>query len=396
MADAGIDASRQNLAMRRLLVGALAIALAACAPASVAPETSTPLTDTAAAAPTAASPTAEPVATPTPVPPAPVGPTGPQVTTPKVTLVQQSIAFGTLPHASPGTAEEIQLVEQNLPFWADSFASVLTGYQGVVSGDAEKQITLRYQFDNQIAPGLFAEVVKIWVLRDASATRKFTATEAKLLRVYAKPWGRAAYADLVMKLNETGGPHDSTRDLRIRVTIGRGWRVIDAWDATTGRWLVGETPQYSGLALESEAPSAVVNYLWNESYVAGGPVQYPQRPGTSNFMQARIDALNLLNERFTSRRFVDRHFEGTTVKILRFDPATYLGDGILTVSVSGRLIEIDDAGKTRTTPFTQQTKFLRTVRGGVTTLNAVDQQSTNGTWDSGGELALYAVDIEFG
>jgi hypothetical protein len=36
------------------------------------------------------------------------------------------------------------------------------------------------------------------------------------------------------------------------------------------------------------------------------------------------------------------------------------------------------------------------VRGGVSTLNAVDQQSTNGTWDSGGELALYAVDVEFG
>jgi hypothetical protein len=84
------------------------------------------------------------------------------------------------------------------------------------------------------------------------------------------------------------------------------------------------------------------------------------------------------------------------VKILRFDPATYLGDGILTVSVSGRLIEKDSVGTSRTTPFTQQTKFLRTVRGGVSTLNAVDQQSTNGTWDSGGELALYAVDIEFG
>jgi hypothetical protein len=310
-----------------------------------------------------------------------------------VALVPQIIFFGRLPLAASASAEELSTVDQALPFWATDFAEGLTLYQGFSSGDPE---TLRHKFDNQIAPGPFAEIVKIWALRDASAARKFTATDAKLIKVYAKSWGRAAYADVGMKLVETGGPHDSTRDLRIRVTIGRGWRVIDAWDTTTGRWLVGEAPQYSGLALESEAPSAVANYLWNESYVAGGPIQYPQRPDTSKFMQARIDALNLLNDRFTARRFVDRHFEGATVKILRFDPATYLGDGILTVSVSGRLVEIDDAGKSRTTPFTQQTKFLRTMRGGVSTLNAVDQQSTNGTWDSGGELALYAVDIEFG
>jgi hypothetical protein len=310
-----------------------------------------------------------------------------------VALVPQIIFFGRLPLAASASAEELSTVDQALPFWATDFAEGLTLYQGFSSGDPE---TLRHKFDNQIAPGPFAEIVKIWALRDASAARKFTATDAKLIKVYAKSWGRAAYADVGMKLVETGGPHDSTRDLRIRVTIGRGWRVIDAWDTTTGRWLVGEAPQYSGLALESEAPSAVANYLWNESYVAGGPIQFPQRPDTSKFMQARIDALNLLNDRFTARRFVDRHFEGATVKILQFDPATYLGDGILTVSVSGRLIEIDDAGKSRTTPFTQQTKFLRTMRGGVSTLNAVDQQSTNGTWDSGGELALYAVDIEFG
>jgi len=313
-----------------------------------------------------------------------------------VALVQQSIAFGTLPLASSGSTDELKLVQDQLPFWATNFATVLTDYQGVISGDAEKQMTLKYQFDSQIAPGPFAEIAKIWALRNAPSARKFTASDATLLKVYAKPWGRAAYADMSLKLVETGGPQDSTRDLRIRVTIGRAWRVIDAWDATTGRWLVGETPQYSGLAIESEVPSAVAGYLWNESYIAGGPVQYPQRPGTSNFNQARIDALNLLNDRFTSHRLVDRHFEGATVKIIRFDPATYLGDGILTVSVSGRLLETDGASTTRTIPFTQQMKFLRTVRSGATTLNAVDQQSTNGTWDSGGELALYAVDIEFG
>jgi len=207
---------------------------------------------------------------------------------------------------------------------------------------------------------------------------------------------RAAYADIAFKLIESGGTQDSTRDLRLRVTVGRGWRVIDAWDTTTGRWLVGEAPQYSALVLESEAPSAVANYLYGESFAAGGNEQFASRPGVSTFLQARVDAIKELNDAFKSHLLVDRHFEGTSVKIIRFDPATYLGDGVLTVVVSGKLLQTDGSGATRTFPFSQQMKFLRSLRGGNPNLNAVDQQSTNGTWDSGGELALYAVDIEFG
>jgi hypothetical protein len=93
---------------------------------------------------------------------------------------------------------------------------------------------------------------------------------------------------------------------------------------------------------------------------------------------------------------VDRHFEGVTTRIVRFDPASYLGDGLITVSVSGRLVEKDGAGTVRQYPFTQQMKFLRSVKNGFVALTVVDQQSTDGSWDSGGELALYANDAEFG
>jgi hypothetical protein len=318
------------------------------------------------------------------------------VAPPKVVLVQQAFSFGTLPSPTSATAEEIETSNQQLAGWTSSFAEMLGGYQWLYTADAQKQLDLKANFERMVAPGPFAEVLKVWAARDASNARQFTTSDARILKVYATPWGRAAYADIAFKLIDSGGAQESTRDLRVRVTVGRSWRAIDAWDTTASRWLLGEAPQYSALALESEAPSAVSNYLYSESYVAGGSEQYAQRPGLSTFLQARIDAINDLNNAFKSHRIVDRHFEGTTVKIVRFDPASYFGEGILTVSVSGRVVVTDGSGISRQTPFTQQMKFLRTVRGGFPNLNAVDQQSTNGTWDSGGELALYAVDIEFG
>jgi len=381
--------------MKRLGVLALAVFFAACAPTAVAPPAAEPTAgSTAAPSPAASAPDEYPVATPSVQPTPPPAP--PQVQPPKVALLQQAFAVGALPAAASATTEDLELTRQGLDGWTSYFAQTLTGYQALYAADAQKQLELKAGFETMIAPGPVAEVLKIWALRDASDVRKFTTSDAKILKLYAKPWGRAAYADIAFKLMESGGVQESTRDLRLRVTVGRSWRVIDAWDATTARWLVGESPQYSALALESEAPSAVTNYLYSESYVAGGNEQFAQRPGLSTFLQARIDAINELNNAFKSRLLVDRHFEGATVKILRFDPATYLGDGVLTVSVSGRVVVTDGSGNSRQTPFTQQMKFLRTVRGGVGNLNAIDQQSTDGTWDSGGDLALYAVDVEFG
>ena len=384
--------------MKRLGVLALAVLFAACSPAAVAPPTAEPTAVPTAVVPSAAqTPDESPIATPSVEPTQPPNQGPPQVAPPQVALVQQAFAVGSLPSPGSPTAEELDLARQALEGWTTYFAQMLTGYQALYAADTQKQVELKAGFETMIAPGPFAEVLKIWALRDASDARKFTASDARILKLYAKPWGRAAYADIAFKLIETGGAQDSTRDLRLRVTVGRSWRAIDAWDTNTARWLVGENPQYSALALESEAPSAVANYLYSESYVAGGNEQFAQRPGLSTFLQARIDALSELNNAFKSHRIVDRHFEGATVKIVRFDPATYLGDGVLTVSVSGRVVVTDGSGTSRETPFTQQMKFLRTVRaGGFANLNAIDQQSTDGTWDSGGDLALYSVDVEFG
>ncbi|MDP9274811.1 MAG: hypothetical protein M3O99_04360, partial [Chloroflexota bacterium] len=237
--------------MRRLVGVALAVVLTSCGPAAVAPPTDAPAA-APTAAPTAVAPYAarnpddQPATTAPPPPTAPVAPT-PQVQVPRVGLVSQAFPFTALPVAGSATADELQLTQQNLQGWTTWFAQMLTGYQGLYAADTQKQVELKAGFETMVAPGPFAEVLKIWALRDASDSRKFTTSDATILKLYAKPWGRAAYADMAFKLIESGGAQDSTRNLRVRVTVGRSWRVIDAWDTNTARWLLGETPQYSAL-----------------------------------------------------------------------------------------------------------------------------------------------------
>jgi hypothetical protein len=365
--------------------------------------------------PAARAPTAEPSPDPTAEPigalePAPDRSTEPvvslpppqpapfvQIVPPQVTLVSGAFAFGALPPAGVATDADLNSVKQSLDGWMTNLGSVLTQYQFLSEKPPDQQANLRMMLDTTIIPGPFSEIVKRWTFDGVTPTRVFTVSDGALLHVYGKSWGRSAYADVRAQLTVSGGKVDWTRELLIRMQVGRSWRILDAFDQPTGRWLVGDAPQYSALAIESEIASNVASYLWNESYAPGASVQYVQRdPSLSPFWKARTDALNELNERFISGKLIDRHFEDVTVRVVRFDPASYLGDGVLTVSVSGRLLEKDGAGTVRQYPFTQQMKFLRAVRVGFVSLSVVDQQSTDGIWDSGGELALYANDAEFG
>ena len=132
-----------------------------------------------------------------------------------------------------------------------------------------------------------------------------------------------------------------------------------------------------------------------ESFAPGVWPGGAARPPTTAFWKARNDALSEMNRLFMSGTLVDRHFENVTARILRFDPATFVGDGVLTVSVTGNLVEIGGDGTKRIVPFTQPLKFLRTY-GDSVTWYAADAQEPDGTWDSGGILALTEIDRTFG
>ncbi len=102
----------------------------------------------------------------------------------------------------------------------------------------------------------------------------FQVLEFALERAYAKPW--VAYYDVRLRLLDRapladGMPREEQRTLRLRLAqSGQMFVVIDAVDTALGRWLVGEAPQFSALALEPDVKNGVAWHLVAETKVRGG------------------------------------------------------------------------------------------------------------------------------
>ena len=385
--------------MKRLdALAALVVLAAACSSAAPTAAPSSPAERPVVApdveaviAPVASTPTAPP-------PPSPV--TAPVLTRPVVTLDRGAFLIGPVQGFVAAKSEDKSLLAANVPEIAKSYGDLLTKYASVQMGKIDSDNT-RMQFDAMHAAPRYVEALRKWLaLRGADDSITVEIRDIALDGAYARPWGRQAMIEVhfVLVVEHHGkitGPSTEEHAVRLRMSVAGNWQVIDAFDATAGRWLEGDSPRYSAFSLESEVPDVVAEYLSAESFAPGVWPGGAVRPPTTAFWKARNDALSEMNQLFTSGALVDRHFEGVTARILRFEPATYVGDGVLTVSVSGKLVEIAADGTKRTVPFTQPLKFLRTY-GGFTEWTAVDAQETDGSWDSGGVLALSEIDRTFG
>jgi hypothetical protein len=165
--------------------------------------------------------------------------------------------------------------------------------------------------------------------------------------------------------------------------------VADGYDGASARtWMNPGASYWSQALLETEATSAVAGYLWNESYVPGGNPQFAAARPTTPFWQKRVDGLNHLNELFAAKQLTERRFENTSVRIDRFEPLTFFAGGVVTVTITGRLVEVLN-GKTIVENFSQPMKFFRFGGSGasISGWTAVDSQE-DGVWLSGGNLAL--------
>ena len=386
--------------MKRLgALAALVVLAAACSPAapsaarSSSPEPSpTPVADTVVE-PVAAEPRQ------TPPPPSPV--TVPVLTRPIVTVDRRTFAIAPVDGFIAASAEDASLVSAFLPTMAKSYGDLLTKYANLIRLGTPDQDSTRTQFDAMHAAPRYVEILRHWLAyRSADDSVTVEIRDIGLERAYAKPWGRQALIEVHFVLvdhhsGQINGPSTEERTVRLRMSVAGDWRILDAFDATAGRWLEGESPRYSALSLENEIPDVVADYLSTESFGPGVSPSGATRPPTTAFWKIRLEALTGIGRLFESGSVVDRHFERVTVRILRFEPATYVGDGVLTVSVSGTLVEIAADGTKRTVPFVQPLKFLRTY-GGFTGWTAVDAQEADGSWDSGGVLALSEIDRTFG
>jgi hypothetical protein len=179
------------------------------------------------------------------------------------------------------------------------------------------------------------------------------------------------------------------------------YKVIDGYDPTLGRWVDGEQPRWSALALEAEAPNQMWWFFQRESYVPGE--QYPHAtPQGGRFLITAFDnfwndSLGKLDASYAKKEFVNRRFEDLTARISLFEPATFLGDGIVTVVVNGRLVTAAATGPERSSPITRTLRFYRITRDGLNAnWQVVDEQGTNGASLSGGYLELAEIDQDRG
>jgi len=376
------------------------------APAATPSGTASPPASSATATPTA-EPTVEPTATTLVRTPDPIPKGSPQAPPPSIRVVPQAFAVVT---AAP-------LIEVVGPFRTTSEAEIRSWVPSLLQGLDQYRTGLnessnRALFESLYAPGPYAELIRQSLRVGASTTpgeqRKFETGQLTIQHMYAKPWGRVAYIDATLtytdKITAADGKTSSvpvTQQARF-VNQGHGmYKVIDGYDPTLGRWVDGEQPRWSALALEAEAPTQMGWFFQRESYVPGEQYPHAAPPGGRFLVTAFDDAwnnsLDKLDASYAKKEFTTRRYDDVTVRISRFEPATFLGDGIVTAVVNARLVTAAPSGPERSTPVTRTLRLYRITRDGLNAnWQVVDEQGSNGAWLSGGNLELAEIDQDRG
>ena len=386
------------------------IVLGGCTAPAAAPSSTAPPTASIAPSATATStpaPTVEPTATTLVRTPEPIPTGAPQAAAPAIRVVSQAFSVATAAPLIEVVGPYRTTTETELRRWVPS---LLEGLDRVRVSPYEA--SSRALFDIFYAPGPYAELIR----QSLSSTRptaqgeqhKFELGQLTIQHMYAKPWGRVAYIDATLsyvdRVTAADGKTSSTQLAQQARFVNQGhgmYKVIDGYDSALGRWVDGEQPRWSALALEAEAPNQMWWFFQRESYVPGE--QYPHaaplggRFLVTAFDNAWNDSLAKLDASYAKKEFTTRGFEDLIVRVSRFEPATFLGDGIVTVVVNGRLVTAVAGGPERSTPVSRTLRFYRITRDGLNAnWQVVDEQGTNGAWLSGGSLELAEIDQDRG
>jgi hypothetical protein len=399
--------------MRSWLTLSLAVVvLGACIePAATPSGTSSPTATSAptqTAAPTPA-PTAEPTATTLVRTPEPIPTGSPQAPAPAIRVISQAFSVATAAPLVEVVGPYRTTTETDLRRWVPTFLEGLDQYRTDSTKGGNRAL-----FDSLYAPGPYAELIRQSLARwqgppaNPGDQHKFELGQLTIQHMYAKPWGRVAYIDATLtyvdRITAADGKTSSVQIAQQARFVNQGhgmYKVIDGYDPTLGRWVDGEQPRWSALALEAEAPNQMWWFFQRESYVPGE--QYPHAtPQGGRFLITAFDnfwndSLGKLDASYAKKEFVNRRFEDLTARISLFEPATFLGDGIVTVVVNGRLVTAAATGPERSSPITRTLRFYRITRDGLNAnWQVVDEQGTNGASLSGGYLELAEIDQDRG
>lgn len=391
----------------RLLVGlGLVVTIAGCAvPVGSAPVREPPATEAPPALATPGPPSvdgnARPTRTPFATPPAEVAPSA-QVPMPQVTLMKNAFTVGAAPPLRRVAVTD--LPEAVLWPWALGLLQRLDSFRGVgpiarVKGPGSPASD--EEWNSLVWPGPFQQVARAAVVAKPPAGRFFHLESARVDAVYALPWSGLQFADATIVFRDHADVPPAEGELwytwhvRLPTAGSQIFAIADGHDASTRSFMRSE-PYWTRAGLEAEAVSAVAGYLWNESYVPGGSQQFSNARDTTPFWRERIAALNELNALFAAGTLTSRTFEDVRVRIEAFEPLTLFGGGIVTATMTGRLVEVV-SGKTITETFTQPVKFFRfgASGAGISGWAAVDAFQ-DGEWVSGGSLALDKLETAHG
>jgi len=382
------------------------VVLGACtAPAATPSASPTASVSSETASPTPAA-TVEPTATTLVRTPDPIPTGSPQAFAPPIRVASQVFSIATAAPLIEVVGPFRTNAETELRSWVPYLLDGLDTYRRDSTTSSSAAL-----FDSLYVPGPYAELIR-QSLRGALAAgpgeqRKFEVGQLAIEHMYAKPWGRVAYIDAnltftdrITAANGTTTSAQHTQQARF-ANQGHGmYKVIDGYDATLGRWVDGEQPRWSALALEAEA-TQMGWFFQRESYVPGEQYPHAAPPGgrflVTAFDSAWNDSLTALDASYAKKEFTTRRFDDLTVRISRFEPATFLGDGVVTVVVNAKLVTAAPGAAERSTSVTRTLRLYRLTRDGLfANWLVVDEQGANGAWLSGGNLELAEIDQDRG
>jgi hypothetical protein len=252
-----------------------------------------------------------------------------------------------------------------------------------------------YMFANMFGPSAFADGVRdLLQTGHTDQTRFFVFRTASLDRGWRGQNGVMLVEGTIVFDDETATPDSHWYEPHTWTIRGLGqsgsFFIVDGADVGSGT--LGPVAGFDLHTLDGEVARQVVSHLSEEQASAGGGRPVSPYNGTA-YWDARKAALDQLFNLAERGVLTDRHFEAITAQVTEFTPTSYLGDGIVTVHLSGTLVEVM-RGVRHTYPVDELVRFQRTASAQAIWL-AVDGNDGGG-WLMHGDYSAAPVSLGHG
>jgi hypothetical protein len=297
------------------------------------------------------------------------------------------VAAPALVPAGKELAEQAQLfTSQFAPHFIDSLQNIR---------DQKFHGSEPYMFANMFGPSAFADGVRDLVQTGhTDQTRFLVFRSASLERGWRGQNGVLLVEGTIVFDDEVGMPDSHWYEPHTWTIRGLGqsgsFFIVDGTEIGAGT--LGPVAAFDIRALDAEVTRPVINHLAEEQASAGGGRPISPYNGTA-YWDARKAALDQLFNLAERGVLTDRHFEAITAQITEFTPTSYLGDGLVTVHLSGTLVEVM-RGVRHTYPVDELVRFQRTASAQAMWL-AVDGNDGGG-WLMHGDYSAAPVSLGHG